>query len=112
MIGNIDAVRALIDRGIAYDKDKCLRTAIYSNRNELAQLFLEKGASTLSGNQRGRNAFHCATARGNVNILPILNTHVDNSAISIQRGFRSYLFKKNKANSTQENTFSEGPTPK
>ena len=117
MIGNIDAVRALIDRGIQYDKDKCLRTAIYSNRDELAQLFLEKGANPLSTNHLGQNAFHFAAALGNASIMKIFvdNIQKNNAARSIQRGFRSYLFKKNKANSTQEphsTLISEGPTPK
>jgi ankyrin repeat protein len=116
MIGNIDAVRALIDRGIKYDKDKCLRTATYSNRHELAQLFLEKGANPLSTNKIGQNAFHFAAARGNANIMKIFvdNIRKNNAAISIQRGFRSGLFKKDKANSTQEHTPPPslgGPTP-
>jgi ankyrin repeat protein len=107
MIGNIDAVRALIDRGIEYDENKCLRTAIYSNRHELAQLFLEKGANPLSTNKIGQNAFHFAAARGNASIMKIFVDNIrkkDNAAISIQRGYRSGLFKKNKANSTQEPT--------
>jgi ankyrin repeat protein len=105
MIGNIDAVRALIERGIQYDKDKCLRTATYSNRHELAQLFLEKGANPLSKNKLGQTAFHFADARGNENIMKIFVDNIqNNSARSIQRGFRSYLFKNNKANSTQEPT--------
>jgi ankyrin repeat protein len=116
MIGNIDAVRALIERGIQYDKDKCLRTATYSNRHELAQLFLEKGANPLSKNQLGQTAFHFADARGNENIMKIFVDNIqNNSARSIQRGFRSYLFKNNKANSTQEPTPPHslgGPTPK
>jgi ankyrin repeat protein len=117
MIGNIDAVRALIERGIQYDKDKCLRTATYSNRHELAQLFLEKGANPLSKNQLGQTAFHFADARGNENIMKIFVDNIrkkDNAAISIQRGFRSGLFKKDKANPTQEPTPPPslgGPTP-
>ena len=116
MIGNTDAVRALIDRGIEYDKDKSLRTAISSNRHELAQLFLEKGANPLSKNKLGQTAFHFAAARGNENIMKIFVDNIqNNSARSIQRGFRSGLFKNSKANSTQEPTFPpslEGPTPK
>jgi ankyrin repeat protein len=107
MIGNIDAARTLIERGIQYDKDKCLITATYSNRLELAQLFLEKGANPLSKNQLGQTALHFAAARGNENIMEIFVDNIrkkDNAAISIQRGYRSYLFKKNKANSTQEPT--------
>ena len=59
--GNQEAVRALIARGISYDINDCLHTAIKSKRNDLAIFFLENGANPLYKNQLGQTAFNIAS---------------------------------------------------
>jgi len=74
MIGNLDAVRALIERRIQYDINTCLIKAIFSNRHEVARLFLEKGAnpSYYPDEKKEHTAFHIAAATNNHTILRLL----------------------------------------
>ena len=73
MVGNLDAVKALITRGIQYDINACLRKAIFARRNELAEFFLENGASPYSKTKNGHTPFHVANLANNHIILRTLN---------------------------------------
>ena len=101
MLGNLDAVKTIIGRGIKYDINACFRTAIVAKRTELAIFFLEQGADPNYKDQLGRNKFHIACSYGNLDAIKVLVEFIRKkiAAQSIQQCFRSSLFraKRNRA---------------
>jgi len=104
MIGNKGAVRAFIDSGIEYDKDTCLKAAVYSNRDELVQIFLEKGASPFNKDRLEQTVFHCAAAGGNATILRLLQSHIDAVHSTILNRGLGLWSKVREGSGTQEMT--------
>ena len=52
MVGNIDAVTILLNRGVKHNLTSCLHTALFAKRQMLVQFFIDRGATpptTLQG---------------------------------------------------------------
>jgi ankyrin repeat protein len=120
MIGNLNAVEYLIERGSRstssptlfissngtnFDINDCLNKAIKAKRNEIAMFLLEKGADPQAIKQLGQNSLHIACYYGDINGIKILVefSRKKIAAQSIQKCFRSSLFKSRKRKLSSDN---------
>ena len=65
IIGNIEAVKAMITLDVKYDINNCLRTAIKAKRNDVTIFLLELGVDHSSNNKLGKNSFQTGRSYGN-----------------------------------------------
>jgi ankyrin repeat protein len=59
MVGNIDAVTILLNRGVKHNLTSCLHTALFAKRQTLVQFFIDRGATPPTTSQGKLSLLRC-----------------------------------------------------